>query len=319
MKVTPQRVAVLADQAQRDASATFGERFTPTVADPDRPETWWRSTSQRTVVAHFGRIGARQVADLIVDSEVDTYGALIGGRPGSGKSVLIHAVIMSIAIEYSPNEVELFLIDFKEGVEFKQYADIGLPHARVIAIESERDFGLSVLQRAREDIKRRGELFRDVGQGAVNLEQFRARTRQPLKRLILIIDEFQQLFYRDDKIAAEAAEILELILRQGRAFGIHVLLASQSLAGMASLEKHVLGLIPTRIALQSNESDSRMILGEENADAQTLARAGEGILNRKGGQKEANQRFQAAFWDPDDRAAVLSQLTARARAERLRT
>jgi hypothetical protein len=312
VKVTPQRVAELADQAQRSTSATLGERFVPTVADPDNPETWWRASSSRAVAAHFGRIGARQVADLIVDSEVDTYGALIGGRPGSGKSVLIHAVIMSMVMEYSPDEIELYLIDFKEGVEFKQYADIILPHARVIAIESERDFGLSVLQRAREEIKERGRLFRDAGQAVAKLDDYRARTGQPMKRMILIIDEFQQLFYRDDKIASEAAEILELILRQGRAFGVHVLLASQSLAGMATLGKHVLGLIPTRIALQSNESDSRLILGEENADAQTLMRAGEGILNRKGGNRDANQRFQAAFWDTDERENVLRALKHRA-------
>lgn len=315
VQVTPERVAELAEQAQRATSATLRAQFTPTVAYPDRPDTWWRATSADGVTAHFGRIGARQVADLIVDSEVNTYSALIGGRPGSGKSVLIHAIVMSIVTEYSPAEVELYLIDFKEGVEFKQYADIGLPHAKVIAIESERDFGLSVLQRTAAEIKHRGDLFRGAGQGAANLQQFRARTNQPMKRLVLIIDEFQQLFYRDDKIAAEAAEILELILRQGRAFGIHVLLASQSLAGMASLGKHVLGLIPTRIALQSNENDSRMILGEENTDAQTLSRAGEGILNRKGGHKDANERFQAAFWDPDVRSAVLQQVMHRAQHE----
>lgn len=315
VQVTPQRIAQLADQAQQSESAVLGQRVSPTVAHPDQPETWWRASSQRGVVAHFGRIGARQVADLRVDSEVNTYSALIGGRPGSGKSVLIHAIIMSIATEYAPTEVELYLIDFKEGVEFKQYADIGLPHARVIAIESERDFGLSVLQRAAGEIKRRGELFRGEGQGAANLEQYRARTQRPLKRLVLIIDEFQQLFYRDDKIAAQSAEILELILRQGRAFGIHLLLASQSLAGMASLGKHVLGLIPTRIALQSNDSDSRMILGDENADAQSLVRAGEGILNRKGGHKDANERFQAAFWSSEDRAEVLQSVVARTNRE----
>ncbi|MCV7278334.1 hypothetical protein H7J88_01575 [Mycolicibacterium flavescens] len=317
VRVTPERVAELAHAAQQSAAATFGERFVPTVARPDAPDTWWRATSERGVVGHFGRIGARQVADLILDSEVNTFGALIGGRPGSGKSVLLHAVIMSIAIEYSPSEVELFLIDFKEGVEFKQYADEGLPHARVIAIESERDFGLSVLQNVAREINRRGELFRNEGGGATNLLEYRARTRQPLKRLVLIIDEFQQLFYRDDKIAAESAEILELVLRQGRAFGIHVILASQSLAGLAALGKHVLGFIPTRIALQSAESDSRLVLGEENTDAQTLTRAGEGILNRKGGNKDANERFQAAFWDPDARGAALRLMTQRARSARM--
>jgi DNA segregation ATPase FtsK/SpoIIIE, S-DNA-T family len=67
--------------------------------------------------------------------------------------------------------------------------------------------------------------------------------------------------------------------------------------------------------LQSNESDSRMILGEDNPDAANLVRAGEGILNRKGGNKDANQRFQAAFWQPDERGAKLRDVVKRARAE----
>ncbi|MCP9273939.1 FtsK/SpoIIIE domain-containing protein [Mycolicibacterium arenosum] len=316
VKVTPHRVAELADQEQRSTSATLGESLRSTVADPDRPETWWRASSSRAIAAHFGRIGARQVADLIVDSE-DDYGALIGGRPGSGKSVLIHAVIMSLAMEYSPDELELHLIDFKEGVEFQQYADIGLPHARVIAIESERDFGLSVLQEASRAIKTRGDLFGAAGNGIAKLHDYRERTGQPLKRIVLIIDEFQQLFYRDDKIASAASDELEQILRKGRAFGVHVLLASQSLAGMATLGKHVLGLIPDRIAMQSNDSDSRLILGEENPDAQTLVRAGEGILNRRFGMRDANKRFQAAFWDADLRESVLKQLVHRADSHRV--
>jgi hypothetical protein len=316
VKVTPARVAQLASSAQASAAATLGLRA-GTVAEPDDDATWWRATSEDRVSGHFGRIGARGVADLTVDSE-DSFGALIGGRPGSGKSVLLHAVIMSIAIEYSPREVELFLIDFKEGVEFKQYATIGLPHARVIAIESERDFGLSVLRGANDEIVRRGALFRDVGDGAnTKLGQYRRHSREPLPRLVLIIDEFQQLFFRDDAIASEAAEILEQLLRKGRAFGVHVILASQSLAGMASLGKHVLGFIPTRIAMQCSDADSRLILGEENAEAQTLIRSGEGILNLKGGLKDANQRFQATYWPPEERSEVLHHLTRKASHEGL--
>lgn len=316
VQVTPGRVAELASAEARAAASVFGGNFIP-AAKPDDADSWWRQSSAEGVIAHFGRIGARGVADLVLNSETDNYGALIGGRPGSGKSVLLHAVIMSIALEYPPKEVELFLIDFKEGVEFAYYGEARLPHARVVAIESERDFGLSVLRIAAEEIAERGKVFRNEGRGAANLIEYRERTGVTLKRMVLIIDEFQQLFDRADKVATEAAEILELILRQGRAFGIHVILASQSLAGM-TLDKHVLRLVPTRIALQSTESDSRLILGEENTDAQLLVRPGEGVINRSAsGSREANQRFQAAFWDPDQRLEVLWQIRRRADAENL--
>src|SRR6185437_779439 len=82
---------------------------------------------------------------------------------GSGKSTLLHALITNLALQYSPDEVELYLVDFKKGVEFKTYAVHELPHARVIAIESEREFGLSVLKRLDSELKSRGERFRAVG------------------------------------------------------------------------------------------------------------------------------------------------------------
>ena len=59
--------------------------------------------------------------------------ALVAGKTGSGKSTLLHALITQLALNYSPDEVELYLVDFKKGVEFKTYATHGLPHARAIA------------------------------------------------------------------------------------------------------------------------------------------------------------------------------------------
>ena len=70
---------------------------------------------------------------------------------------------LRLALHYSPDEVEFYLIDFKKGVEFKCYANKRLPHARVVAIESDREFGLSVLQRVDDELKRRGDIFRKLG------------------------------------------------------------------------------------------------------------------------------------------------------------
>jgi DNA segregation ATPase FtsK/SpoIIIE-like protein len=88
--------------------------------------------------------------------------ALIAGKTGSGKSTLLHALITNLALWYSPDEVEFYLVDFKKGVEFKTYATHRLPHARVVAVESDREFGLSVLQGLDGELKRRGDLYRRV-------------------------------------------------------------------------------------------------------------------------------------------------------------
>ena len=74
-------------------------------------------------------------------------------RPGSGKSTLFHVIITNLALWCSPEQVEFYLVDFKKGVEFKCYATHRLPHARVVAIESDREFGLSVLQRVDDELQ----------------------------------------------------------------------------------------------------------------------------------------------------------------------
>src|SRR5205085_5992783 len=103
--------------------------------------------------------------------------ALVIGRPGSGKSTLLHSLITNLCLTYSPDELELYLLDMKQ-VEFKDYAEQELPHGRVIAIQSEREFGLSVLRGIEAEMKRRSDLFRDLGYTA--LSSFRNKTGQRL-------------------------------------------------------------------------------------------------------------------------------------------
>lgn len=128
---------------------------------------------------------------------------------------------------YSPDEVELYLVDFKKGVEFKDYADVFLPHAKVIVVESEREFGISVLRAIDKEMTVRSELFKHAR--VENIGDFR-RTKPDARmpRGVLIVDEFQEFFTREDKIKTEALLLFDRIVRQGRSFGIHVMLGTQS-------------------------------------------------------------------------------------------
>lgn len=74
--------------------------------------------------------------------------------------MFLHALICNAAINYSPDELNMYLIDFS-GVEFNSYALHNLPHARVIAPEAEREFGLSILKELVEEGARRMELCRN--------------------------------------------------------------------------------------------------------------------------------------------------------------
>ena len=81
----------------------------------------------------------------------------------------------------------------------------------------------------------RGERFRDVG--VQDIGGYRD-TGQRLPRILFIVDEFQEFFVEDDKVAQEASLLLDRLVRQGRAFGIHVHLGSQTLGGAYSLAQH---------------------------------------------------------------------------------
>jgi len=274
------------------------------VAPPE--SEWWHGSTANEVLAPLGPAGAKKLQYLKLGKGTSQH-LLIAGKTGSGKSTLMHAMITSLALQYSPNEIQFYLIDFKKGVEFKLYDHYALPHARVIAIESEREFGLSVMEQLDRELKRRGDLFRELS--VQNVAGFRQTGHpDPMPRILLIIDEFQEIFVEDDKIAQDATLILDRLVRQGRAFGIHVLLGSQTLGGSYSLPRATMGQMAIRIALQCNEADSSLILSEDNTAARLLTRPGEAIYNDANGMIEGNNPFQVVFLTDEQREQYLGAL-----------
>jgi energy-coupling factor transporter ATP-binding protein EcfA2 len=274
------------------------------------PAELWTGDAREEIDIPLGRAGARKLQHLRLGRGTAQH-VLLSGKTGSGKSTLLHVLVTNLALRYSPDEVELYLVDFKKGVEFKAYASAELPHARVIAIESEREFGLSVLQRLDGELKQRGDLFRK--HEVQDLKGFRAALPGVrLPRVLLVVDEFQELFVEDDRIAQEGALLLDRLVRQGRAFGIHVLLGSQTLAGAYSLPRSTIGQMAVRIALQCSESDAHLILSEDNTAARLLSRPGEAIYNDANGLFEGNHPFQVVWLSDAQRDQQLKLIRAQA-------
>ena len=274
---------------------------------PQNGQMWSRSTTKEVDVM-VGRTGATRFQSLKLGKGTSQH-VLIAGKTGSGKSTLMHAMITNAALWYSPDEIELYLVDFKKGVEFKTYATNLLPHARAIAIESDREFGLSLLTRLDQELTRRGELFRKAG-GAQNLEMYRATEGAlVIPRTLLIIDEYQEFFTEDDRLAQDATLLIERLVRQGRAFGMHVLLGSQTAGG---LPRGVMEQFAVRIALATTEAGSQIILGDNNSAARLLTRPGEAIYNDGGGLVENNSPFQVAFLSDEKRDMYLKDLASKA-------
>lgn len=270
----------------------------------------WTATTTEELRVPIGRSGATKLQYLSIGKGTRQHG-LIAGKTGSGKSTLFHVTITNLSLWCSPEQVEFYLVDFKKGVEFKCYGAMRLPHARVVAIESDREFGLSVLQRVDEELRRRGDLFRKAG--VQDLAGYKKSAgAEPMPRCLLMIDEFQEFFVEDDRISQAANVLLDRIVRQGRAFGIHVLLGSQTLGGAYTLARSTIGQMVVRIALQCNEADAYLIMDENNAAPRLLSRPGEGIYNDMAGAAEANSPFQTVWLSEQERDACLRRARARA-------
>ena len=278
------------------------------VAPPDS-KLWTEETTEELTVP-IGRSGATKLQQLAIGKGTRQH-ALIAGKTGSGKSTLFHVVITNLALWCSPEQVEFYLVDFKKGVEFKCYGNRRLPHAKVVAIESDREFGLSVLQRVDEELRRRGDLFRKLGVQDVAGYK-RAGGTEPMPRSLLIIDEFQEFFTEEDRVSQSAAVLLDRIVRQGRAFGIHVLLGSQTLGGAYTLARATIGQMVIRIALMCNEADAYLIMDQDNPAPRLLSRPGEGIYNDVAGSIEGNSPFQTVWLPEEVRDRYLAKIRARA-------
>jgi hypothetical protein len=276
---------------------------------PGDAEMWSEQTNEEVRVP-IGRSGATKMQYLEIGRGTRQH-ALIAGKTGSGKSTLFHIIVTNLALWCGPDQVEFYLVDFKKGVEFKCYANRRLPHAKVVAIESDRAFGLSVLQRVDEELRRRGDLFRQLGvQDVAGYKK--AGGKEPMPRSLLLIDEFQEFFTEEDRVSQGAAVLLDRIVRQGRAFGIHVLLGSQTLGGAYTLARATIGQMVIRIALMCNEADAFLIMDQDNPAPRLLSRPGEGIYNDAAGAIEGNSPFQAVWLPEKVRDGYLAKIRERA-------
>jgi DNA segregation ATPase FtsK/SpoIIIE, S-DNA-T family len=191
---------------------------------------------------------------------------------------------------------------------------------------------LSVLQRLDGILKERGDLFREAGVN--NLAEYRehldrkrgkkraaeddpdlvgAPSSHPVcPRILLVVDEFQEFFVEDDRVSQECALLLDRLVRQGRAFGLHVLLGSQTLGGAYSLARSTIDQMAVRIALQCSDADAQLILSKDNTAARLLSRPGEAIYNNQNGLVEGNDLFQVVWLDDTRREKVLAEIRKRA-------
>lgn len=269
-------------------------------AEPD----WWQGRSDNQISIPFGLTSDRQVAKLLITQKDAQNTALVIGKPGSGKSVFLHSVICNAIVNYSPEELCLYLIDFS-GVEFNTYATHRLPHARVIAPEAEREFGLSILDELVEEGARRVSKCNEYDvSNIVDLKKVNPDIKMP--RILIIIDEFQKLFEVDDKINVNASTRLHIIIKEFRKFGINLILATQSLRACSGLPTD---LIANRILFKSAPDDFSRLISLPQSGRMPLLKNGECIYNEDSGAPYANVRAKGFFIGREEIDKLLDKVT----------
>lgn len=258
------------------------------------PDLWMDFVKGATTIGGFdipiGWTPAGEAVSLILGATASEHHALLAGKTGSGKSNLLHVIIHTLCEKYAPGEVDLYLLDYKESTEFTVYATPPLPHARLVATESDPEYGVTVLRHLADELEKRARVFKTAG--VRDFAEYRNASREQLPRVLLVIDEFQVLFSDRRQVAEASEQHLSQLLKQGRSFGIHILLATQTLKGInASSIGAIITQLGCRIALACGQEDSAMILGGNNWAAAELRSPPEGIINNANGAKSGNVKF----------------------------
>ncbi len=226
-----------------------------------------------------------------LDEGGDGPHGVMSGTTGSGKSTLVRTVIESLMLGHPPDELQFVLADLKGGSAVKPFA--GVPHVSRIITDLEEDQALMerFLESMWGEIARRKTMCDAAGvDGAKEYNEIRARMRArgqdmpPLPMLVVVIDEFYEWF----RIMPTAVEVLDSIGRQGRAYWVHLMMASQTVESRAEKLMENMGY---RLVLKAQTAGAAQAAGVPNA-VNLPAKAGLGYFRKSG---EDVIRFQAEF------------------------
>jgi len=286
------------------------------------PERWFGGNSTDKVTLPVGVRGTDVVPIEIGDTSVDapSHGIIVGAT-GYGKTTLFHTLLHVAAASYPADELEFWIVDMKEGVEFAAYAPGSdtptLPNLRVVAMEADREFALAVLDRLNDLISQRAAVFKACTPPTKDIIAYRHQTGEKMPRVVAVIDEFQRCFSHDvGGLTQRAWTACENITKQGRSHGVHLLFASQSLRGLSAASPpqrdSVFAQMLLRVALKSEKFDAQLVLGDKNPAAGTLERRGEAVINHAGGDPAANTKATIAYADSDTFRDLRSRIAAAA-------
>ena len=155
----------------------------------------------------------------------NAFHTLISGTTGSGKTSFTHNIIQQIAENYSSDQIRLYLFDYKESIEFDRYRNH--PNVELLHLDNDNyDMAIDTLRSFEKEIKVRKQLFQN--EKTSNIYDYNKISKTPIHYKIMIIDEFHRIFKTDAQRGKEIANLLDRIATQGRGWGLHLIIISQT-------------------------------------------------------------------------------------------
>jgi len=219
-------------------------------------------------------VGSSEQGEL-VDFTLDTVSHIhcfIIGQSGTGKSVFLHDVIIGAMSKYSPEELELYLMDFKiGGVEFNRYKNE--KHVKALLVDnSDIQITLEILRDISNKMRERGKLLRASGVSNI-VEYNQVNPDKKMPRIVFIADECHVMFptmnSKEAKLYREISEILSKIAKEGRSQGVHLVLATQTIA-QAEIPSEVINNISDFYLLKCAPGDSERLVPGSTATTSQL-------------------------------------------------
>ena len=199
--------------------------------------------------------------------------SFIIGQSGSGKSVFLHNIIGSAILKYAPEDLQLYLLDFKlGGVEFNRYK--GVKHVKSLLVDnSDQQITLEILRELRERMVERGRQLRDCGVNNL-VEYNKQNPNATMPQILVVVDECHEMFRVGSDIprtvSNEISEIITKIAKEGRSQGVHLILATQTLSG-TEISNEILNNVSDHYLLKCATSDSERMVERSSEITSQLA------------------------------------------------
>lgn len=271
------KLSVLADKddAQTIAYDMLNRYIKASVASPTYEEIGFGS--QKVDAAGIGStleipVGRRDGMPFSMgfDSKGNgIIGYMVQGTTGSGKSSLLFSIIYNGAMKYSPEALQFYLLDFKDGTSFDEFRNSKnpIPHVRQLSIKNDQEDADAIFRNLEDEVARRSILFKKYG--AKEISEYNkgiagGRIReQYMPRLVIMIDECQNAFYAMDSSGMRMLNDLlvnrfESLTRVGRSYGIHFIVATQRME--ARLAEKIGAQLSGRCSFKMNSVDDACAL-----------------------------------------------------------